>query len=261
MPPPSRDLLQQGHYARKQLFSRNRAIAWSHQRRFALARRLALAHSGGALLDYGCGDGTFIALAHEAFRQSVGTDLDAEQIRGCTGRLGSLPGVEFVPVDALRQPAHAGHYDVIVCMEVLEHCPHDVQPVVVEDLARLLRPDGVVYISVPIEIGPTLLLKQIVRAVAAAGGLTEYAHRERYRAAELFRMTLAGSTSEIERPLTTAAAADGTIVRYHGHKGFNWHLLERIVDRYLRIERRLYSPMPLAGAWLNSQVWFECRKR
>ena len=27
------------------------------------------------------------------------------------------------------------------------------------------------------------------------------------------------------------------------------------------IERRLYSPVPLTGPWLNSQVWLVCRKR
>ena len=98
MAPPSRDLLQQGHYARKQLFSRNAAVAWSHRRRFALAHELASAQAGGALLDYGCGDGTFIALAHESFRESVGADIDVGQVQGCTDRLGSLPRVRFLPI-------------------------------------------------------------------------------------------------------------------------------------------------------------------
>ena len=31
-------------------------------------------------------------------------------------------------------------------------------------------------------------------------------------------------------------------------------------DRVFTIERRLYSPVPLTGPWLNSQVWFVCRK-
>ena len=231
MPSPPRDLLEQGHYARKQIFSRNKVVAWSHGRRFTLARELASARAGGALLDYGCGDGTFVALAHDLFRETVGADIDVEQVQGCTERLGTLPGVRFVSTDALRDPDHAARYDAVV------------------------------VISVPIEIGPTLAVKQAVRAVAAAGGLTEYAHRERYRPSEFLRMLLAGSTSEIERPETVATTATGTSVRFHGHKGFNWHALERLIARVFRIERRLYSPVPLAGSWLNSQVWFVCRKR
>jgi 2-polyprenyl-3-methyl-5-hydroxy-6-metoxy-1,4-benzoquinol methylase len=259
--PPSRDLLRQGHYARKQIFSRNRAVAWSHRRRFALARELAAGHAGGALLDYGCGDGTFIGLAYDSFAESVGADIDTEQVRGCSERLGTLPHVRFLPIDALRTAEHREHYDVIVCMEVLEHCPADVQPGVLDDLNRVCRPGGRVIISVPIEIGATLILKQAVRAAAAAGGLTEYAHRERYRLPEFVRMVLAGSTSRIDRPVTTATAPSGATVRFHGHKGFNWHLLEPLISQRFAIERRLYSPVPMTRQWLNSQVWFVCRKR
>jgi len=105
------------------------------------------------------------------------------------------------------------------------------------------------------------MVKQAVRAVAAARGLSEYAHRERYRPAEFVRMVFARKRSEIVRPETVVASATGEIVRFHGHKGFNWHSLERLIERVLVIERRLYSPVPLTGPWLNSQVWFVCRKR
>jgi hypothetical protein len=50
-------------------------------------------------------------------------------------------------------------------------------------------------------------------------------------------------------------------VRFHGHKGFNWRALETLIQRVFTIERRQYSPLPLTGSWLNSQVWFVCRKR
>jgi len=148
-----------------------------------------------------------------------------------------------------------------VCMEVLEHCPSDVQPQVLEDLAHLVRPHGIVVISVPIETGPTLAVKQAVRAGAAASGLIEYEARERYRISEFMRMLLARDTSQIERPATITINAEGDRVRYHGHKGFNWRVLARVIERTFVIERRLYSPMPLTGPWLNSQVWFVCRKR
>jgi len=254
-------LLEQGHYARKQLFSRNVIVAWSHRRRFALARELAAAGAGGALLDYGCGDGTFIALAHDLFRETMGTDVDVEQLRDCGRRLSSFPDVHFAPLEELRQPPYAAYYDAVICMEVLEHCPSDLQPVVLADLAHFVRPHGVVIISVPIEIGPTLAFKQAVRAGAAATGLVEYEKRERYRISEFMRMLLARRTSHIERPATIAINAQGDRVRYHGHKGFNWRVLAHVIERTFVIERRLYSPVPFTGPWLNSQVWFVCRKR
>jgi 2-polyprenyl-3-methyl-5-hydroxy-6-metoxy-1,4-benzoquinol methylase len=254
-------LLEQGHYARKQLFSKNAIIAWSHRRRFALARELASPGAGGALLDYGCGDGTFIALAHDLFLEITGTDVDLEQLGDCRRRLHAVPNVRFASIDELRDPTQGGHYDSVVCMEVLEHCPSDVQPQVLADLARLVRPHGIVVISVPIEIGPTLAVKQAIRAGAAATGLVEYEDRERYRISEFMRMLLARDTSQIERPATITMNAHGDTSRYHGHKGFNWRLLARVIEQTFVIERRLYSPVPLTGPWLNSQVWFVCRKR
>ena len=256
----SSQLLEQGHYARKQIFSRNAIVAWSHRRRFALARELASAGAGGALLDYGCGDGTFIALAHHLFRETTGTDVDVEQLRDCERRL-AADDVRFSSIEELHDRSHSGYYDAVMCMEVLEHCPSDVQPRVLADLERLVRPHGVVVISVPIEIGPTLALKQAVRAMAAATGLTEYQTRERYRISEFMRMLLAREGSQIERSATISINAQGDTVRYHGHKGFNWRLLARLIDNVFVVERRLYSPVPLTRRWLNSQVWFVCRKR
>jgi hypothetical protein len=116
-------------------------------------------------------------------------------------------------------------------------------------------------ISVPIEIGPTLAVKQLVRAAAAATGLGEYSTRERYRVSEFMRMLLARETSRIERPIHVAINTPGDRARFHGHKGFNWCALERLIERVFAIERRFFSPLPLTGRWLNSQVWFICRKR
>ena len=261
MSSPSQTVIEPGHYARKQIFSRNAIVAWSHRRRFAVARELASAGAGGALLDYGCGDGTFVAMAHDLFREAVAADIDAEQIRDCTARLGRLSNVRFTSMDRLREPDFHGCFDAVVCMEVLEHCPADIQPQVLADLDRAVRPHGVVVISVPIEVGATLAVKQMVRAAAAATGLSEYSGRERYHLAEFMRMLLADATSQIERPVSTARTGEGATIRFHGHKGFNWRTLARVIERTFVVERRLYSPLPLTRSWLNSQVWFVCRKR
>ena len=70
------------------------------------------------------------------------------------------------------QLSHA--FDVVTCMETLEHClPHAVDHVLGE-LRRLVKPNGVVIISVPIETGPVLIAKQIMprgRRLATVGRL------------------------------------------------------------------------------------------
>src|SRR6476659_6395786 len=91
------NLLRSGDYARKQIYCPSRVVAWSHASRFRLAARLAAAAgSGGRLLDYGCGDGTFIALTHGTYGDVVGCDIDGAQLADCRRRLAGLNGVGFM---------------------------------------------------------------------------------------------------------------------------------------------------------------------
>jgi len=255
------NLIASGHYARKQIFSRSRLVAWSHGSRFRTASQLAAPYAGSRLLDYGCGDGTFLALVHDLFPHALGVDADSAQIAGCAQRFASMAGLSFGMVHALASPQHTGCYDIVTCMEVLEHCPADLQRQVVDDLARVCSPCGTVIVSVPIEIGPALAAKQAARAFAAARGLNEYASRERYAAGELARMVFAGARTVMPRDETVVELDDGTSMRVTGHKGFNWRALERVIETRFVIERRMCSPMPLLGTWLNSQVWFVLRQR
>jgi hypothetical protein len=110
---------------------------------------------------------------------------------------------------------------------------------------------------VPIEIGLPLVAKQGARALVALGGLSEYATRERYRPAELARMLFARAGTAF--PREEYGGESGS--RFTGHKGFNWRRLQQLIEERFEVERRLFSPLPLLGAWLNSQVWFVCRKR
>ena len=75
-----RDPLASGDYARKQIYCPSRVVAWSHGSRFRLAAQLAATAAGGRLLDYGCGDGTFLALTNGTHADAVGADVDAAQL-------------------------------------------------------------------------------------------------------------------------------------------------------------------------------------
>ena len=254
------DPIADGHYARKQLHCPTAVVAWSHGSRFRLAMRLAVEGRGSdcRLLDYGCGDGTFVAMAHEAFGEATGADVDAEQIVECRQRLGQLRGVRFVVTDSLEAAEHRHAYDTVTCMEVLEHCIDAERVRVLDELARLVRPGGRVIISVPIEVGPALLGKQFFRAVAAWRGHGDYRHRETYSASEMAAAVLAGP--RLARATYTVDGPGGSYT-YCGHKGFDWRALQREVASRLIVERRLFSPLPVLGPLLNSQVWFVCRPR
>src|SRR5206468_2589261 len=78
--------LRDGHYAAKQIFCKDRLIAWSHKRRFAAGLRLMEPWAGKRILDYGCGDGTFLGLlcrgAHPP-ASAVGAEIDDVQVNDC----------------------------------------------------------------------------------------------------------------------------------------------------------------------------------
>lgn len=193
-------------------------------------------------------------MAHAGFAEACGVDVEPDQIAACRVRLGDLPGVRFAMTRDL-DASSGGTWDVVTCMEVLEHCLEPERQRIVGELGRLCAPAGRIVISVPIETGPSVVGKQLVRAVAGLRGLGDYEHRERYTALEMLR---AAAGRRVPRIVFEGRGATGTFP-YHGHKGFEWRDVQREIAARLVIERRAFTPLSWAGAVLNSQVWFVCR--
>jgi 2-polyprenyl-3-methyl-5-hydroxy-6-metoxy-1,4-benzoquinol methylase len=159
----------------------------------------------------------------------------------------------------LRAPEHTGAFDVVVCTEVLEHCTSDTVDEVVSELRRLVSPRGIAIVSVPIEIGPSLLVKQLVRAIAGWRRLGDYQYSERYRASELLHMAFGGRSAEIPREAYRTSFSANQQHEFHGHKGFNWHRLQRRIESGgFTIRETRFSPIEPFRGFLNSQVWFVC---
>ena len=251
--PALRARVEEGHYARKQLLSRSAIVAWSHARRMRMALRLVAPYAGGRLLDYGCGDGTFLAHASPMFTHLLGIDPDVKQVDDCRRRFAGVSEIAFASVADAAGPKHDGRYDLVICMEVLEHCIEADVVRVLDDLGRLIAPRGAVIISVPVEIGPSLLGKQIVRAIAGWRRIGDYQYRERYTGGELLKMVVANSKTAIRRdPYPFGAGV------CHMHKGFNWRKLRVALRERFDLRETRFSPLGLPGGMLASQTWFVC---
>jgi SAM-dependent methyltransferase len=249
--------VRDGHYAAKQLYSRDRLVAFSHRRRFQTGIDLMRPFSGKRVLDYGCGDGTFLALlcdAGVAPAFAVGVDIDEAQVIDCRRRLGHLTGVRFERIDRIASD-HDRVYDAVLCTEVLEHVV-DVDSAVA-DLWRLLHDDGSLIVSVPVETGLPLVLKQSVRRIAGWRGIGDYRWTAAYTWRELIAGVFAGRRTCIDRPIYRGA----TGVPHHDHKGFNWRTLADRLSTRFAIERVIASPFSWAGPSLATQVWFVARKK
>ena len=249
------DRLASGSYARKQFLCKDRVIAWSHASRFTKARALVAPYAGRRLIDFGCGDGTFLALAHDLFPNAVGADLDVKHLAECNERFANWDGLRFLHTDALDDPSHAGAYDVVTCMEVLEHCTTATIAANLALFARLLAPGGRLIVSVPIESGPSLLGKELLRTIAGWRRLGDYRTRETYRPGELIKMAFAGERTRVERPMHRFEFAPGRMTEAHGHMGFNWKALRSQVRARFPIERTDFSPLGWSRGWCSSQDW------
>ena len=251
--------VRDGHYATKQIFCDDRLIAWSHRRRFEAGLAVARQFAGKRLLDYGCGDGTFLALLAEsgaAPALAVGVELDARQVDDCRRRFGHLPHARFDLIERLASPEHERAYDAVVCMEVLEHVV-DVDAVI-SQLSRVLVDGGTLVVSVPVETGLPLLLKQTVRRVAAWRRIGDYHEGHMtYTWRELFDGVFAGDRQHIVRPRHLGA----TGVPYHDHKGFNWRALADRISTRFAIASVAASPFARLGPSCATQVWFVARKK
>jgi SAM-dependent methyltransferase len=250
--------LRDGHYATKQIFCKDQLIAWSHRRRFETGLELARQFAGRRILDYGCGDGTFLALlaaGTHAPAQGVGAELDSFQVEDCRARLGSRSGLRFESIAALDESEHAHRYDGVVCMEVLEHVV-DLSTVI-ERLWRVLSTEGTLLVSVPVETGLPLLVKQTARRIAGWRGIGDYPGTSPYSSTELMASLFAGPAQHIERPVYGAQS----LTPFHDHKGFNWMVLKRRLADWFEVQRVVASPWPLLGPHFATQVWLEAVPR
>lgn len=97
------------------------------------------------MVDVGCGEGVFGAFCKERFAcECWGIEHNAEAGRRAGERLDRV-----LVGDALAQARQlpARHFDVAVCNDVLEHLAEP--EALLGELARALRPDGVVVCSIP----------------------------------------------------------------------------------------------------------------
>ncbi len=254
----SKDKVEAGFYAKKQLLCNDRLIAWSHRRRFETGLDVLRALKPKRLLDYGSGDGTFLAmLFDQEWRPAyaMGAELDPEVLKDCRNRFEHLPSIEFCLIPELADEAHHCRYDTVVCMEVLEHVVD--LPTVLAELDHALAPGGRIAVSVPVETGLPVFAKQTARRIAGWRGLGDYSYGSRYTVFEMCKSVFAGSSQHMVRPVYR----NSTGSTFHDHQGFNWRTLKKMLGERFALERTVASPVAALGPLLASQVWFVCRKR
>lgn len=247
-------LLSTGTYAQKQVFSKSLLMTFSHRKRFEFARKLVKRFQPSSLLDYGCGDGTFLIYCMNDVEKKIGYDLSETAIVANRERTKEDPNFKFMTNDDLTSEQQK--YQMVTCMEVMEHCTDESIEKLKNDFSNLLQEDGHLIVSVPIETGGAVFIKQAVRTMLGWMKFGSYEHTEHYSLSNLFKMVFAGSEQTVPRNYYNW----GDYVTC-GHYAFNWMALKKKLEERFDIIEQHFTPLPLFGRVLNGQVWFVCRKK
>ena len=200
-------------------------------------------------LDYGCGDGWLLKLAYEQnlVKTGLGVDIDPLMLSACNDLFGDIPGFQFCQPRELSEKISPNSCDLVICTETMEHVGEPEH--ILEQMLLYSKPGAQMVISVPIEIGPSLLFKQLGRYFANSKGAYGY---ERYHLKELFAASILWDTNSFPSSHSLNAPA-------RGHKGFDYRKIDKLLQKKVTIERRILSPFPWTGYLLNSTIIWLCR--
>lgn len=236
-------------YSQRLLQQGNSLTRLAHRSRFSSVLNVLGNTKYNQALDYGCGDGWLLKTAYEEgiISSGIGIDVADYMLEACQEIFVDIPGFQFGKPEEISQRITPKSCDLIFCTETLEHIGHPEKAL--EQILSYSQPGAKMVISVPIEIGPSLLLKQIGRYFANLGGNYGY---ERYKLNELFSAAILWNTN-------TFTSSHSSQSDYTGHKGFDYRKLEKTLQEKVTVEKTIFSPFPWSGDLLNSTVIWVCR--
>lgn len=119
------------------------SIALEHLHRYLAAKALV---SGKAVLDIACGEGYGSAMLAETAAGVTGVEIDEAVIDHARQRYDQA-NLSFAYGTCAAIPMASDTVDVVVSFETIEH--HDDHQAMMQEVKRVLRPDGVLVISSP----------------------------------------------------------------------------------------------------------------
>jgi len=109
---------------------------------------------GASILELGCGKAelTRHIATNGRDRRVLALEVDEAQ-HALNQRISDLPNVDFRLGGAEAIPVADGSMDIVLLFKSLHHVPVDLMPMALEEIRRVLRPGGLVYVSEPVFAG------------------------------------------------------------------------------------------------------------
>lgn len=121
------------------------ATGWHSRIRYEFVLPLT---AGKRVLDIACGNGFGTVRLAERAAAAVGVDASSAAVARARIEC-ARPNITYSHVSSGSLPFDDGSFDVIACLETLEHVPVRLQPTFLAELRRVLAPEGVLVLSTP----------------------------------------------------------------------------------------------------------------
>ena len=228
--------------------SKNPLARLAHRSRYKRALSLVSKQSTKDfnILDFGCGDGNFLLTLSEK--------IDASNLVGYEPYmdLKDIPPAVITCRDWNEITTYCddhGLFDTVTCFEVLEHFSKERQIEAINKMSTVLKDDGNIIISVPIEKGLPVIPKNLRRIALHYNKGNEELYTFKNIAYSLF-----GLKSSSLDDLRTGD-------QYLSHMGFYFTDLEDLLKENFILSKILYSPFSKLPYFFNSQVFYKLKKK
>jgi SAM-dependent methyltransferase len=117
---------------------------------YGLVRPLVLRTADrGSAVDIGCGAGRLSRQLASDFARVIGVDVAARMIAMAEDLNRDLPNVEFRVGPGGALPVESESANLVFSLQVLQHVDPEALPGLLQDVARVLKPDGRVLVHIP----------------------------------------------------------------------------------------------------------------
>ncbi len=226
---------------------------WFFYRRFREALKAAGAEPDARALEVGCWEGHFLPSLLANYAEVWAIDNDSAsmitQVREkwttlqmardlCATEGSQLPRLFLAKADGAALPFYSSSFDVVFCLDTLPFVPPRNRLLLIAEVQRVLRRGGTAVFMLPVEMGPTLLLREIMRWGSGAW-------RDDY------------SRSELIRAFFYAPRPAGKRSNPMNLIGYDYRPDEALIRQHFRIRRRRFIPSNLLK-WLSPTILLAC---
>ncbi|MBZ5552114.1 MAG: class I SAM-dependent methyltransferase [Acidobacteriia bacterium] len=229
---------------------------WFFYQRFQRALNCCPDSPQSRVMDFGCWEGHFLPSLLANYHQVWGVDNDrasvVEEIPGtwtilqcarslCSEESPSTSHLRLVKADGQSLPVRGGFFDIVFCLDTLPYVRKNSRAQVIIELRRVLKPGGTIIISLPVEMGASLVLRELLRRLSGS-------FQQNYKTSDLLRAIL---FSPRQQPDENEAAS---LVGYDYRED-----IDAIESQFI-IRRREFLPWNWLK-WLSPTILLVCETR